>query len=98
MDGSDAVDAAVGSYGFAFHLGIALGAGSDSSSSDIERRGSIPRNISRLANRDDVADWRRGYEAGWLVEEDAADPTLGRFCLFHLAGQFRPQNHPMARY
>src|ERR1700730_7236698 len=98
MDDSDAVDAAVGSYGLDLHLGIALGTVSDCGSSDIEGRSGVPRNLFRAADRADVADWRRGYEARWLVEEEAPEPNPGGFCLFHLAGQLRPQNYPMARY
>src|SRR5580704_10944772 len=96
MDDSDAVDAAVGSYGLDLHLGIALGTVSDCGSSDIEGRSGVPRNLFRAADRDDVADWCRGHEAERLVEEDAADPAMGRFCLFHLAGQLWTQNHSMA--
>jgi len=98
MDDCDAVDAAVGSHGLDLHVGLALGAGSHCGSSDIERRSGIPRNISRAADRDDLADWRRRYETERLVEEDALDPTMGRFRIFHLAGQLRAQNDSVARY
>jgi hypothetical protein len=34
---------------------------------------------------DDLDDRRRRYEAEGIVEEDAADPAMGRVCIFHLA-------------
>src|SRR5580692_10593277 len=98
MDDCDAVDAAVGSHGLDLHMGLALGLGSDCRSSEFERCGGIPGGIPRAANCDDVADWCRGHEAERLVEENAADSTVGRFCILYLAGQLRAQNDSMARY
>src|SRR5580704_375072 len=98
MDDCDAVDAAVGSYGLDLHMGLALGLGSDCRSSEFERRDGIPGDIPRAANCDDLADWRRRYETERFAEEDALDPTMGRFRIFYLAGQLRAQNDSMARY
>ena len=98
MDDGDEVDAAVGSCGFDLHLGIALGIVSNCGSSDVDRRSGVPGNLFRAAHRDDMANRRWRHEAERTVEEDTADPAVGRFRIFHLANQLRPQNHPMARY
>ena len=57
----------------------------------------IPWQLCGASGRNDLVDWHLGHEAVGLVAEDAANTGVGRDGLHHLAEEFPPQDHPLAR-
>jgi hypothetical protein len=97
LDRCDAPYAPVGTLGIVADPGIALVARSGRGSSLGGGRTWLFGRLSGAADRDDV-DHRHSRPArAGIVETDAAHSSLGRRGVRHLAHEFRPQQHSVAR-
>ena len=98
LDDGAAPDAPLGPLRIDLHLGIAVGAAAVAIPSDGRRSRPAYLGGYALCRIVDHVDHRRvGNEAARPLEEDAADSSLGRDGLRHVARQFRAQNDSLAR-